>query len=99
MARVLDAHQVPHLPFEEVRGVPKSRESGDLRMVVGDLRIHLDHATRGVVLDVVDALEMVLPMDRGDAGEVLEDEAVFKEDADWEQVASLNYDMYEQLPA
>src|SRR5437867_5077773 len=98
MARVLDAHQVPHLPFQEVRRVPQSREGGDLRIVVRDLRVHLDHAAGRVVFDVVDALEMVLPIDRGDAREVLEAERVFQEGADRDQVASIDHDLDEPLP-
>src|SRR2546426_465135 len=98
MARVLDAHQVPHLPLEEVRRVPQSREGGDLRIVVGNLRIHLDHAAGRVVLDVVDALEMVFPVDGSDAGEVLEPERVFQERAHRDQVASIDHDLDEPLP-
>src|SRR2546428_3891276 len=98
MARILDAHQVPHLPLEEVRRVPQSREGGDLRIVVGDLGIHLDHAAGRVVLDVVDALEMVFPVDRSDAREVLEPERVFQERTHRDQVASIDHDLDEPLP-
>src|SRR2546425_2014075 len=98
MARVLDAHQVPHLPFEEVCGVPESRQSVDLRIVVGDLRIHLDHAAGRVVLNVVHALEMVFPINRSDAREVLEPERVFQERAHRDQVASIDHDLDEPLP-
>src|SRR5207245_11697608 len=98
MARVLDAHQVPHLPFEEVRRVPHSREGGDLRIVVGDLRIHLDHASGRVVLYVVDALEMLLPVDGGDAGEVLERERVFHEREHRDKAASIYDYPYEHRP-
>src|SRR5437667_4627383 len=98
MARVLDAHQVPHLPFEEVRRMPQSREAVNLRIVIRDLRIHLDHAAGRVVFDVVDALEMVLPVDRGDAREVLEPERVFQERAHRDQVAPIDHDLDEPVP-
>src|SRR6266705_1166542 len=98
MARVLDTHQVPHLSFEEVRRVPQSNEARDLRIVVGDLRVHLDHAAIVVVLNMVDALEMVLPIDRGDARQVLEAERVFQVGAHRDELRPVDHDLDEPLP-
>src|SRR6266540_537810 len=98
VARILDAHEVPHLPLEEVRRVPEAREAGDLRIVVWDLRVHLDHAPVVVVLDVIDALEVILPVDRRDAREVLEPERVLQVRAHVDQVRAVDDDLHEPLP-
>src|SRR5947208_10673907 len=98
MARVFDAHQVPHLPFEEVRGMPEARQGRDLRVVVRDLRVHLDHAAVVVVLDVVDAFEVVLPVDRGDTREMLEAERVLQVGAQRHQIGPVDPELHEPLP-
>src|SRR5438309_1224028 len=97
MARVFDAHQVPHLPFEEVRGMPEARQGRDLRVVVRDLRVHLDHAAVVVVLDVVDAFEVVLPVDRGDTREMLEAERVLQVRAHRDELGPVDHDLDEAL--
>src|SRR5437879_12553350 len=97
LARVFYSHQVPHLSFEEIRRMPQAGEGGDLRIVVRDLGVHLDHAAVVVVLDVVDALEMVLPVDRRDTREMLEAERVLQVRAHRDELGPVDHDLDEAL--
>src|SRR5467141_4413661 len=92
MALVFDPHEVPGLSLVIVRCVPQSREARDLRIVVRDPRGHLDHAPVVVILDVVDAFEVIFPVDRGDAGQMLEPERVLQVRAERDQVLPVDRD-------
>src|SRR5438034_418639 len=96
VALELDPHEVPRLPLVVVRGVPEAREALDLRIVVGDVRGDLDHASVVIVLDVVGAIEPVLPIDRRDAGEMLEADGLLQVRADRDQVVAV--DCHRQVP-
>src|SRR5207245_2872810 len=78
--------------------MPEAGQGGDLRVVVRDLGVHLDHAAVVVVLDVVDALEMVLPIDRRDAREMLEAERVLQVGAQRHQIGPVDHELHEPLP-
>src|SRR5256885_8149954 len=96
VAFVLDPHEVPRLPFVEVRGPPEARHARDLRIIIGDQGGDLHHASVVVVLDMVDAVEMVLPIDRGHTRKMLEPERVLQVRADGDQVRSV--DGYLEMP-
>src|SRR5205809_251682 len=96
VALELDPHEVPGLPLVVVRGVPEAREALDLGIVVGDVRGDLDHAPVVVVLDVVGAIEPVLPIDCRDAGEMLEADRLLQVRADRDQVVPV--DRHRQVP-
>src|SRR5207244_4536398 len=83
--------------LQVVRWSAEAGQVGDLLVVVWDLRVHLDHAAVVVILDVVDALEMVLPIDGGDAREMLEAERVLQVRAHGDELGPVDHDLDEAL--
>src|SRR5436309_7084369 len=90
---VRDPHQVPGFALVIVRRIPELHEALDARVVVRDHRVELDRCPGRVVVEVVDGLPVVLPVHRGDAGEMLEAEVRLEEGTDREEILPIDHDL------
>src|SRR6267143_6485325 len=95
---VHDPHEVPRLPLVVMRRIPQLHEAVDLRVVVGDDRVHLDGRPRLVAVDVVHGLKVVLPVHRGDAREVLEPEFLLKVEGHLDDVLPVDHRLHDGGP-
>src|SRR2546427_4459896 len=98
VAHVRDAHEVPRLPLMVRCRVPELREAVDLRVVVWDHRVDLGGRSDPVVVQVDDGLEMVLPVHRRDAGEMLEPEFLFEVKAHLDEVLPVDDALHDPGP-